>query len=417
MSNHGGNVSVIGAGIVGIATALNLQRAGYEVTIIDKVPPGEGATLGNAGIIAPSAIVPVMIPGIWKKTPAMLLNPMGPLSLKWSYAMGILPWFFDYLRNSSAKKVTTIASGLSDILSGAIEDHQQLARGASAEQWIKPAPYIYVYQNEADYHQEAFSWNLRKSHGAKFTFLKNGEIQEMDPSISPDYKFALVLEGHGFIPDPLGLVRSLAKDFAGKGGTILHREVTDIEIGADGPESLITPQGSIDIETLVIAAGAWSGKLAARLGSPVPLETERGYHVVLTDPGVAPKYPIMSTKGKFVATPMTMGLRLAGLVEFAGLQAGPNYKRARTLLRHAKRLFPGVRTGEFTEWMGHRPALPDSLPVIDRSPYFSNVYFAFGHQHVGITGGPKTGRLVAEMIQGKKPNIDMKPFSIRRFKN
>ncbi|MFQ5467895.1 MAG: NAD(P)/FAD-dependent oxidoreductase [Kiloniellaceae bacterium] len=409
------HVTVIGAGIVGIASALNLQRAGFDVTVIDKEPPGEGASRGNAGIMAPCAIVPVTTPGIWKKAPGMLLDPMGPLSLKWSYILGMLPWLADYLSNSSPRRVEAIASGLSNILSGSVEEHQQLARDTKAEQWINPSPYIYLYPDERAYLKESFAWNLRKAHGARFAVLKNGEVQDMDPAISPNFTFALVLEGHGFVRDPLRLVHSLAEDFARKGGTILQREVTDIEIGIHGPERLLTPQGPIEIETLVIAAGAWSGKLAAQLGSPVPLESERGYHVVLTDPGITPKYPIMSTSGKFVATPMAMGLRLAGLVEFAGLEAAPNYKLARTLLKHARQLFPGVRTEQFTEWMGHRPALPDSLPVIGRSPKFENVFFAFGHQHVGLTGGPKTGRLISEMIQGRTPNIDMEPYSIMRF--
>ena len=410
-----GGVTIIGAGIVGIASAVNLQRAGYDVTVVDKGPPGEGASLGNAGIMASSAVVPVPTPGIWKKVPGMLLDPMGPLSVKWSHVLGMLPWFADYLRNSSRERVETIASGLSDILSGSVEEHKQLARDTKAGQWLKPSPYIYLYRKKADFRKEAFAWDLRQRHGARFEFLRGEEVQELDPTISREFTFALVLEGHGFVRDPLRLVRSLAEDLVRNGGTVLQREVTDIEIGADGPERLITPEGPIEVETLVVAAGAWSGKLAARLGSPVPLESERGYHVVLTAPGIAPKYPIMSSSGKFVATPMEMGVRLAGLVEFAGLEAPPNYKRARTLLKHARVLFPDVRTEEFTEWMGHRPALPDSLPVIGRSPHYDNVYFAFGHQHVGMTGGPKTGRLIAEIVQGRTPNIDMEPFSVTRF--
>ena len=266
------------------------------------------------------------------------------------------------------------------------------------------------------FRDESFAWNLRDKHGVKYSKLRGGEIQEMDRSISPDYRFALALEGHGFTPDPLRLVQSLAQDLVKQGGKIMQREITDIEIGSDGPKSLISPDGSIEVDILVVAAGAWSGKLAERLGSPVPLESERGYHVVLTDPGIKPKYPIMSTSGKFVATPMAMGVRLAGLIEFAGLEAAHQImKRARTLLKHAQQLFPGVQTQAFTEWMGHRPALPDSLPVIGPSPHFQNVYFAFGHQHVGLSSGPKTGRLLAELIQGHTPNIDLEPFSITRF--
>ncbi|MGI9407301.1 MAG: NAD(P)/FAD-dependent oxidoreductase [Hyphomicrobiaceae bacterium] len=413
--NDARHVTVVGAGIVGIASALNLQRDGFDVTLVDKGPPGEGASLGNAGVMGACAVVPVPTPGIWKKIPGMWLDPMGPLSLNVPYALRKLPWFRDYLRNSTKKRVETIASGLTDILSGSVEEHQRLAKGTRAAGWIEPAPYIYLYPDEAAFRSERFAWELRERHGAEYDVLRNGEVQDLDPAIAPEYRFALALKHHGFIRDPLSLVQAHAEDFVRNGGIILQREITDVEIGPDGPEHLVTPDGLLDVDLLLICAGAWSGKLAARLGTPVPLESERGYHVVLTNPGVTPKYPIMSTSGKFVATPMSMGLRLAGLVEFACLDAPPDYKRARTLLKHAERLFPGVRTEDFTEWMGHRPALPDSLPVIGRSPVFDNVYFAFGHQHVGLTGGPKTGRLIADMIQGRTPNIDMERYAITRF--
>jgi len=408
-------VTIIGAGIVGVATAVHLQRAGYDVTIVDKEPPGEGVSLGNAGIIACCSVVPVPTPGIWKKAPGMLLDPMGPLSLKWSYLPSLLPWLMAYLRNSSAERVEVIASGLHSLLSDALREHQALAHGTKAEQLIKPSPWMYLYRNEAAYHKDAFAWDLRRRHGAKISHLKHGEVQDMEPAISPNYTFAAVMQDHAFVRDPLRLVQLYAEEFVRIGGKILQREVVDVEIGDNGPKRVYTAEGQIEVQRLVIAAGAWSSKLAARLSSPVPLEAERGYHVVLTNSGVNTKHPIMSATGKFIATPMAMGLRLAGLIEFAGLEAPPNYKRARTLLKHAQNLFPGVQTEEYTEWMGRRPALPDSLPVIGRSPHFENVYYAFGHQHVGLTGGPKTGRLIAEIIQNKPPSIDMAPFSINRF--
>jgi len=415
--SHRVHVTVIGAGIVGIASALYLQRLGFDVTVIDKGPPGEGASQGNAGVIARCSVVPVPTPGIWKKAPRMWLDPMGPLSLKWSYLPGLLPWMIKYMLNSSAERVEAIAAGLHDILFDALAEHQKLARGTRAEALIKPSPWVYLYRDESAYAKDAFGWDLRRRHGAKITLLKNGEVQDFIPQVSSDYNFAAILEDHAFVRSPLQLIQGYAEDFVNKGGTILECEVTGMEIGVDGPKRLITAAGLIEIETLVIAAGAWPGKLAAQLGSPVPLEAERGYHVVLSNPGVSPKYPIMSTTGKFIATPMTDGLRLAGLVEFAGLEAPPNYRLARKLLKHAKILFPDVQTQEFTEWMGPRPALPDSLPVIDRSPHFRQVYFAFGHQHVGLTGGPITGRLIANLVSGETPKINMMPFSITRFAN
>ena len=408
-------VTVVGAGIVGISTALNLQRAGVDVTVVDKGPPGEGTSLGNAGMISASGIIPVTTPGIWKKIPGMLLDPSGPLALRFPHAFGMLPWFLDYLRNSSPARVTEIAAGLNDVLSGALEEHQQLARGTEAAKWIEPATYIHLYRDEEAFGKDAFGWSLREKHGVKFQTLRGGEVQDLEPTIAPHYRFALALEGHGFLRDPLRLVQAHAAELQRLGGKVLEREVLDIELGETGPRRLITSAGPLEVDTLVIAAGAWSGKLAAKLGSPVPLESERGYHVVLTDPGLMPKSPIMSTSGKFVATPMAMGLRLAGLVEFGGLDAAPDYRLARTLLKHARELLPGVRTDAFTEWMGHRPALPDSLPVIGPSPHYDNVFFAFGHQHVGMSGGPRTGRLLAELIRGQTPNIDLEPFSISRF--
>jgi D-amino-acid dehydrogenase len=179
---------------------------------------------------------------------------------------------------------------------------------------------------------------------------------------------------------------------------------------------LLTPDGPLDVDVLVIAAGAWSARLTARLGDRLPLEAERGYHVTIRNPGIAPVNPIASAKGKFVATPMEPGLRVAGLVEFGGLEAPPTEARTEALLTHARRMFPGLDTSDVTTWMGHRPSLPDSLPVIGPSRRFASVFYAFGHQHVGLTGGPRTGELIADLVGGRTPNIDLAPFSVGRFR-
>jgi len=410
-----GTVLVIGAGIVGIACALNLLRDGHKVTLVDKNAPGEGTSRGNAGIMAASAIVPVPQPGLLGKMPGMLLDPMGPVSLRWSYMARRAPWFLDYLRNAKAERVETIAAALSTVLGGSVQEHQRLAHGTPAEQWLQPSPYYYAYGDEAAFAKDAFAWGLRRKHGYAFEVITGKTVNKLEPYLAPSYRCLIALENHGFIREPMRLVKALAEAFTDAGGTFLRRDIRDIEIGPDGPVGLVTDQGPAAFNTLVVAAGVWSGRLAKRLGSPVPIESERGYHIVLTDPGIMPNSPIMSAKGKFVATPMATGLRLAGLVEFAGLEAPPNYAMAKRLLKHAKLMFPGVKTETYEEWMGHRPSLPDSLPVIGRSPHFENVYFAFGHQHVGITGGPKTGRLIADLIAGRKPNEDLTPFRVDRF--
>lgn len=409
-------ILVIGAGIVGVACALNLVRDGHNVTLVDRDAPGEGTSRGNAGIMAASAIVPVPQPGLFWKVPGMLLDPLGPLSLRWGYIARRAPWFLNYLSNAKAERVQAIGAALTTILGGSVQEHQRLAKGTQAEKWLQPSPYYYAYSDEAAFAKDAFGWDLRRKHGYSFELITGNAVREVEPFLNPNYRCLVALENHGFIREPMLLVKALADAFKAAGGQVLRRDIRDIGIGPDGrPVELITDQGPLAFGTLVVAAGVWSGRLAARLGSPVPLESERGYHILLTDPGNMPNSPIMSAKGKFVVTPMATGLRLAGLVEFAGLEAAPNYAVARRLLKHAKMMFPGVRTDAYEEWMGHRPSLPDSLPVIGRSPNYDNVYFAFGHQHVGMTGGPKTGRLIADLIAGRKPNEDLTPFRVNRF--
>ena len=410
-----GTTLVVGAGIVGIACALNLLRDGHKVTLVDKNEPGEGASRGNAGIMAASAIVPVPQPGLLRKMPGMLLDPLGPVSFRWGYMARRAPWFLDYLRNAKAERVEAIAAALATVLGGSVQEHQRLAYGTPAEKWLQPSPYYYANSDEAAFGKDAFAWDLRRKHGYAFEVITGDSVNKLEPYLDPSYRCLVSLENHGFIREPMRLVKALAEAFTTAGGTFLRRDIHDIEIGPDGPFGLVTDQGPATFDTLVVAAGVWSGQLARRLGSPVPIESERGYHIVLTDPGIMPNSPIMSAKGKFVATPMATGLRLAGLVEFAGLEAPPNYAMAKRLLKHARLMFPGVRTEAYEEWMGHRPSLPDSLPVIGRSPHFDNVYFAFGHQHIGMTGGPKTGRLIADLIAGRKPNEDLTPFRVDRF--
>jgi len=409
-------ITVIGAGIVGTACAVNLQRLGFTVTVIDRQAPGEECSFGNAGVIAPCACVPVNTPGILFKAPAMLCDPQGPLALRWSYLPRMLPWLFQYLRNSSAARVERAADGMAALTSGALEEHQRLAGGGETARWVQPSPYLYVYESAKGLAADDYAWRLRRERGITTRVLQGGEVQEFEPAIDPRYRCAVVMEqGHGFTPDPSQLVKALTKQFQREGGRVLQVEVHRVELADRKPLALHTSEGRIALKRLVIAAGAWSGKIAADLGEPVPLESERGYHVTINNSGITPRYPIMNSVGKFVVTPMAPGLRFAGLVEFGGLVAKPNYRLSQRLLAHARSMFPTINTDDFTEWMGHRPALPDSLPVIGQSTRSEHVFYAFGHQHIGLTSGPKTGRVLAESIAGQTPDIDLAPYSIQRF--
>jgi len=410
-----GTVAVVGAGIVGVSCALHLQRAGFSVTLVDRLDPGDATSFGNAGVLASHGIVPAATPGIVAKIPKMLLDPMGPLSLRWPYAARMLPWFWQFLRNASPDRIEHISNALALLTLDTVEQHVALAKDTVAEKLIQSVPTLNLYRDEAAYNADEYGWKIRRRHNARTTILQSKALAEYDATLSKEFSFGVLMEDYGYVLDPAAVAKALAQGFEAAGGKIIKAEVKDIEIADARPRRLILTGETLEFTQVVIAAGAWSAKLAKKLGSVVPLEAERGYHITLTDPGIMPTGPVMATFGKFIATPMSMGLRLAGLVEFGGLDAPPDYARAETLLKHAKTLFPNVQTKDYTMWMGHRPSLPDSLPVVGGSPHFDNVYFAFGHQHLGLTMGPKTGRMIADLIAGKKPNIDLSPFRVDRF--
>lgn len=410
------NVTIVGAGIIGVSCAVALQRAGCDVTLVDREEPGEGCSSGNAGILANYGMVPLSTPGILGKVPGMLLDPLGPLSIRWGYLPRMVSWLYRFWRASNEREVTAIAGALTSLLRSTVDDHLAATAGTGAESWVRPSPLLCVYPDEKAFQQDAYVWRMRQAHGTRISLLRGNEVKSFEPAISSAYQFAVVLDECGYVLDPKQLVKALSNHVVRHGGRILHRDITDAVVGASGVTHLVTDSGLLDIDILAVCAGAWSGHLARRLGSPVPLESERGYHIMLRpQQGLVPRYPVMSPSQKIIATPMQQGLRLAGQVEFGGLDASPDYRRAEALAKHATRLFPGVETAGFTQWMGHRPSLPDSLPVIGRSPHLSNVYYAFGHHHVGLTAGPMTGRLIAELVTQRTASIDLTPFRINRF--
>jgi D-amino-acid dehydrogenase len=225
----------------------------------------------------------------------------------------------------------------------------------------------------------------------------------------------MLVRDQGYVTNPERLTKALAAQFEKDGGTILKRKVLDIELGEGGVKALRTDAGRVPVETLVVCGGAHSGELTAMLGERVPLEAERGYHVTYSDPNLQLPMPISVAEAKAFVTPMEMGTRIAGQSEFAGIYAEPNYRRAEVLERHMKRMFPGVHSADKTQWMGRRPATPDSLPVIGPSAKQRNAYYAFGHGHIGLCGGAPTGRLIADLLAGRKPGIDLTPFRVDRF--
>lgn len=409
------DVCVIGAGIVGVSTAIWLQRDGHRVTVIDREGPAAGASFGNGGVLASCSIVPVTVPGLVRKAPRMLFDPNQPLFLKWRYLPRLLPWLGRYLGNATEEGATRAAAALVDIIGDSLNDHLALSEGTGAERWVVPSDYLYVYRDRQQYDGDGFGWDLRRRFGFDWDELEAADFHGYDPAFSPDLNFAVRMGGHGRISDPGAYVQALAAHFERQGGRLVKGEVTDIVRENGAVTGVRTATDALACDAAVLALGAWSGPLARRLGIEVPLESERGYHLELWEPSVMPRSPVMVASGKFVATPMEGRLRLAGVVEFGGLDAPRSRAPFNLLRRQVREALPGITWAEEKEWMGHRPAPSDSIPVIGAVPGIEGAYMGFGHHHVGLTGGPKTGRLLAQLVSGLQPNIDLAPYSPSRF--
>ena len=408
-------ITVIGAGIVGIATASYLRRDGHDVTVVDMGPPGEYCSFGNAGILSPGSCVPTAMPGILGKVPGYLADPLGPLKVRWSYFPRALPWLWRFVTSTERAQIEATADALSALLRQTFDAHLPLARHAGCSDLIRQTGYVVVYDSDQAYRGDAYAWKLRRDRGNICNEIDAAGIQKLVPALGRRFPRGVHLPEQGFVANPGRLTKALAQQLQRDGGAVLQRRVLDIEMGEHGPLALATDAGRIPVETLVICAGVHSNEFSAKLCDPVPLEAERGYHVTFSDPGLELPMPVSSAQHKFFVTPMEMGTRIAGQTEIAGIEAEPDYTRADVLVQHMKRMFPQVREVDSTRWMGRRPSLPDSKPVIGRATRFENVYYAFGHGHVGLVGSAPTGRIVADLVAGRKPNIDIKPFRPDRF--
>lgn len=409
------NITIIGAGIVGVATAAYLQRDGHKVTVVDMRPPGEYCSYGNAGILSPGSCVPLATPGIHWKVPGYLADPMGPLTISWGYLPKAAPWLLRFLAASNPRRVEQIADGLRPLLRQTFDAYEPLVRHAGVSDLVRQTGYVVTYEKRENYLGDATAWRLRRDRGVAIEELDDAGVKQLVPELTGHYEVGLYLPEQGYVANPERLTKSLAAQFERDGGLILRREVRDIEVGPEGPRALLTDAGTMPVETLVICAGSHSNEFTSKLGDRVPLEAERGYHVMYSDPRVSLPMPIFMPEYKFFITPMETGLRIAGQTEFAGIHAEPDYRRADILAKHMERVFPGISTADTTKWMGRRPSMPDSLPVIGRSSRFANAWYAFGHGHVGLCSGAPTGRLLAELIGNRPPNIDPKPYSPARF--
>ena len=408
-------VAIVGAGVVGLACATALAMRGHRVTLIDPAPPGEGCSSGNAGAISRASCVPLGLPGLWRHVPRWLLDPQGPLAIRPAYVPALAPWLLRFQRASTRTRVAAIADALHALLDPAIERWRPLAARAAVPELIVQQGYAFAYASQASFDGDAMGRRIRQEHGVAIEVLTGRAIREFEPALSPSVTHLVVLPEQGHCPNPLRLSRALAASLRDAGARFVAARALAFDVRDGRVSRVVTDGEAIDADAFVLAAGAHSKPLARALGSDVPLETERGYHAMLAAPTVVPRIPIGSGEGKYFTTPMEEGLRIAGTVELAGLSAEPDWSRADVLVDGAKRLFPDLAHGSVARWMGHRPSLPDSLPVIGRAPRFANAFFAFGHGHVGLTAAAPTAGIVADLIGGQRPPIDVSPYAAERF--
>ena len=408
-------VTVVGAGIVGVSSALWLQRAGFKVTLIDSGPVGEGASFGNAGNISPGAVVPYLIPGILREAPGWLLNPEGPLAVRPGYFLKVLPWLMTAVKSAQEEAALRTSRAMHALHGGTLEAYNALTRGTDAEGLIELSGQLYVSERPNSAQGSELAQRMRAEAGVKTVVLDWMEIRELEPALAPIFKSGLLLPDNGRCKNPHHMVKALAGAAERNGATILRGKVTGFETQGSQVRGILVDNELKPVERIVIAAGAASGALSAKLGTKLPLEAERGYHITIADSGVAPRMPVTNTDAKFACSPMNVGLRLAGTAEFAGIDAPPNWQRAELLKEQARRMFPGVKLDSVTRWSGNRPSLPDGLPVLGTAPNYENAYFAFGNSHFGMTAGPVMGKVIAEIVMKNRTSIDVTPFSPARF--
>jgi D-amino-acid dehydrogenase len=409
------DVIVIGAGIVGACCAAYLAREGHRVVLLEAEEPGAGASRGNAGALSPGSCVPLATPGMLRKVPSWLRSD-GPLVVRPSYLPWALPWLARFIAAGRAKRVGAIADALRALHAPVHESYRPLLKDAGASDLVRRSGSVVVYRTAAAFDAAAAEWEMRRRRGAEFTVLEGPELRERVPALSADFERAVLQPDHGFVAAPKALVEALVNSVLARGGRLLRGKAVAIGDRAGGIRVDIEGGEPVFGDRAVIAAGAWSKPLLHGLGIWAPLETQRGYHLHLPDPGIDLPVPVSFAEAKFYATPMRDGLRLAGTVEFAGLAAPPDPQRARRLAGLARRWLPNLQTANASEWMGHRPCLPDSLPAIGPVPGRPNVLAAFGHGHNGMTSAPSTGRLIADMVAGRKPFIDPHPYRPERFR-
>lgn len=406
---------VVGAGIVGAAIAFELQRRGRHVTLVDRDQPGLGASFGNMASIAVSEFMAVSRPATWRKIPRWLLDPEGPVWLRPSYAPKMAPWFLRFILAGRPSRVAAIEAAGASLCARVLDDLKPMLDAIGARDMLTDEGCLAIYETEAEFAADRDHITLMENYGFAHQVLTGKAIRDLEPALSSHIAKAVLLPANRSIRDPYRLVLKFVDAFRQAGGIVLSGAVERVEGRTGGADVVLAGGTRLAASDVILAAGVRTRSLAALLGEPIPLETERGYHTQIMAPGISMCHSIIWPERAFMVTPTAGGIRVGGNVELAGLDALPDYRRARVLVRHAQRALPGLKAEEASEWMGHRPAFPDTLPIMSASSRVPGVWYATGHGHLGLTYSATTARLIADMVTGAQPPVDMAPFSITRF--
>lgn len=418
----GARIVVIGGGIVGITSALELLRHGFEVTVLEPGEVGgeQSCSFGNSGWISPALVIPFSVPGLWKTVPGLLLNSRGPLTIKWSYLPHLAPWLLRYVHaGSTMERVVSTARALRTLLHDCHERHSKLAEEAGVGHLIVKGGQIQAYVNRGDFEGEAPFWRIRQEMGARWTELDAEQLHLMEPELGAHYRFGVWVDGYCCV-DPGEYVSALARLVADRGAKFARGRAIGFEVANDRLHAVNTESGMMICDAAVIAAGAWSKSLVQQLkDSDIPLECERGYHVRIPGAQGRPSNRLLLMDARISANPSPDGIRVTGQNELAGLAAPPDWERARVLLDIAFEAFPKLSSGlsrqNIKRWMGYRPSLPDGRPVIGSSRKCPNVVYAFGRGHIGVASSPNTARMVGEIFLGRESADEVAAFSPYRF--
>jgi len=406
---------VVGAGIIGTAVAHELQMRGRNVVLIDRDAPGRGASYGNLASIAVTEFMPASRPSVWRQIPGWLIDPEGPVRVRPSAMPRLLPWLWRFLLASRPAKLRQLEAQGAALCQRARSDTRAWLNEIGAEDQITDSGCLSLYADEAEFRADRDHFEILDRFGFDYEVVGGNALRDLEPEITTGIQKAVCFPDNRSIRNPYRLVLQLAEAFEGKGGEIMRTEVTGF-----GRSERITgvrlKDGKFLIaDEIVICAGAYSARLSRMLDEPIPLETERGYHTQIKDPGIRLGHSIIWSSRAFMVTPTAGGIRVGGTVEMAGLDAPPDFGRAEITVKRACSALPNLRVSEASEWMGHRPALPDTVPILSASAGTSGVFYATGHGHLGLTNAATTARLMGQLVTGEQPDLDLHPYRINRF--